>query len=76
MRPVTPGDDGPSTHDRLIARNAKLRRRNQELASDLALATAQLQHLALTNKTLREALEAQTKVSHIDDRRWPSGHRN
>ncbi|MGW0885769.1 hypothetical protein [Streptomyces sp. NPDC002671] len=74
----TPADpaDGPTAHDRLVARNAKLRRRNQELTSDLALAVAQLQQLALTNERLREALEAQMKVSHIDDRRWPSGHRH
>ncbi|MER6787935.1 hypothetical protein ABT330_25495 [Streptomyces sp. NPDC000658] len=34
--PAMPAD-GPSEHDRLIDRNAKLRRRNQELASELAL---------------------------------------
>src|SRR3954462_10698488 len=36
---------GPTEHDKLIARNAKLRNRNRELAVQLALAAAQIQHL-------------------------------
>ncbi|WP_331735991.1 hypothetical protein [Streptomyces sp. NBC_00057] len=34
---------GPTAHDRLVARNAKLRRRNRELTSQLAVAVAQIQ---------------------------------
>ncbi|MFF8643236.1 hypothetical protein [Streptomyces sp. NPDC015345] len=63
--------DGPSEHDRLIARNAKLRRRNQELVSRLALAVAQLQHLAMTNERLREALENASKITSIHGKRPP-----
>ncbi|MFE9813052.1 hypothetical protein [Streptomyces sp. NPDC005548] len=69
--PAIPADE-PSEHDRLIARNAKLRRRNQELASELALATAQLQHLALTNERLREALENASKITSIHGKRGSS----
>jgi DNA-binding transcriptional regulator YhcF (GntR family) len=61
--------NGPTTHDRLIARNAKLRRRNQELTSDLALAVAQLQQLSLTNEQLRKALEDVSKVTSIHSKR-------
>ncbi|MBU3864409.1 hypothetical protein KN815_10050 [Streptomyces sp. 4503] len=69
--PAIPAD-GPSEHDRLMARNAKLRRRNQELASELALATAQLQHLAMTNERLREALENASTITSIRGKRPPS----
>ncbi|MFH8585706.1 hypothetical protein ACH4GP_15020 [Streptomyces celluloflavus] len=68
--PADPAD-GPTTHDRLIARNAKLRRRNQELTSDLALAIAQLQQLALTNERLRESLESASKITNIHGKRTP-----
>lgn len=60
---------GPTEHDRLLARNAKLRRRNRDLTAQLALAAAQIQHLALRNARLEEALEAQAKLSHINERR-------
>ncbi|MER6206330.1 hypothetical protein [Streptomyces sp. NPDC001642] len=63
--------DGPSEHDRLIARNAKLRRRNQKLASELALAVAQLPHVAMTNERLREALENASKITSIHGKRSP-----
>lgn len=58
----------PSAYDKLVARNAKLRRRNQELTEQLKLAAAQIQHLALTGARLQEALEAQSKITHIDGR--------
>ncbi|MFD5478551.1 hypothetical protein [Streptomyces hawaiiensis] len=61
----------PSAHDRLVARNAKLRRRNRQLTDQLKLAAAQIQYLALTNARLQEALEAQAKVTHIDSRGRP-----
>lgn len=59
---------GPTEHDRLVARNAKLRRCNRELTAQLALAAAQVQHLALANKRLTEALEAQSNITRIDGR--------
>ncbi|WP_170305108.1 hypothetical protein [Kitasatospora viridis] len=43
----------------------QLRRRNRELATDLALAIAQLQQLALTNEQLRAVLEAASNVTNI-----------
>ncbi|MFZ3491937.1 hypothetical protein ACODT5_46870 [Streptomyces sp. 5.8] len=56
---------GPTEHDRLVARNAKLRRRNRDLTGQLALAAAQVQHLALRNERLKEALEAASRVTNI-----------
>ncbi|MCX4819669.1 hypothetical protein OG883_07065 [Streptomyces sp. NBC_01142] len=63
--PVTPSS-GPTEHDRLVARNAKLRRRNRDLAAQLALAAAQIQHLALRNERLQEALETASNVTSIN----------
>ncbi|MFD7487739.1 hypothetical protein ACFRFU_52645 [Streptomyces sp. NPDC056704] len=60
--------DGPTEHDRLIARNAKLRRRNHELADELALAIAQIQHLALRIEGLQEALKSAANVTSINSR--------
>jgi hypothetical protein len=60
---------GPTEHDRLVARNAKLRRRNRELNTQLALAAAQIQHLALRVAKMQDALEIQARVSPIADRR-------
>jgi hypothetical protein len=60
---------GPTEHDRLVARNAKLRRRNSELNSQLALAIAQIQFLALRAARLEEDLKAQTNVTQLADRR-------
>ncbi|MCG0283930.1 hypothetical protein [Streptomyces sp. PSAA01] len=59
---------GPTAHDRLVARNAKLRRRNRELATQLALAAAQIQNLALRNERLQEALEEASNVTSINSR--------
>ncbi|MBP5898108.1 hypothetical protein [Streptomyces scabiei] len=59
---------GPTEHDRLVARNAKLRRRNRELTTQLALAAAQIQHLALRNERLQEALEEASNVTSINSR--------
>jgi hypothetical protein len=56
---------GPTEHDRLVARNAKLRRRNRELQDQLSLAVAQIQHLALRAARLEEVLEGQLKVTPI-----------
>ncbi|MEU9271918.1 hypothetical protein AB0E04_41915 [Streptomyces sp. NPDC048251] len=59
---------GPTEHDRLVARNAKLRRRSRELTTQLALAAAQIQHLALRNERLQEALEEASNVTSINSR--------
>ncbi|MBK6042240.1 hypothetical protein [Streptomyces sp. MBT55] len=59
---------GPTEHDRLIARNAKLRRRNRELTTQLALAAAHIQHLALRNERLLEALKSAANVTSINSR--------
>lgn len=59
---------GPTVHDRLVARNAKLRRRNRELTAQLTLAAAQIQNLALHNERLKEALEETSNVTSISSR--------
>ncbi|MEW2120252.1 hypothetical protein AB0945_34755 [Streptomyces sp. NPDC005474] len=64
----TPSRSGPTEHDRLIARNARLRRRNRDLNAQLALAAAQIQHLTLRNERLQEALEATSNVTSISSR--------
>ncbi|MFD3959652.1 hypothetical protein ACFWRG_29935 [Micromonospora tulbaghiae] len=61
---------GPTEHDRLVARNAKLRRRNRDLNSQLALAIAQIQFLTLRAAKLEEDLKAQTNVTRLADRRF------
>ncbi|MER6186418.1 hypothetical protein [Streptomyces sp. NPDC001652] len=48
--------DGPSEHDNLVVRNAKLRRRNRDLTAQLALAAAQMQRLALRAARMQEVL--------------------
>ncbi|MCX4597244.1 hypothetical protein OG819_48890 [Streptomyces sp. NBC_01549] len=65
--PTTPRS-GPTAHDRLVARNAKLRRHNRELTTQLALAAAQIQNLALRNERLQEALEETSNVTSISSR--------
>lgn len=59
---------GPTEHDRLIARNAKLRRRNRDLSAQLALAAAQIECPTLGNERLQEALEATSNVTSISSR--------
>jgi hypothetical protein len=56
----------PSPYDTLVARNAKLRRANRSLTGNLKLAAAQIQRMALDNARLRQALEASTNVTRID----------
>ena len=65
--PTTPRS-GPTTHDKLVARNAKLRRRNRDLTAQLALAAAQIQYLALRSERLQEALESAARVTNINSR--------
>jgi hypothetical protein len=66
--PDAPVGSQPNTYDKLVARNAKIRRRNHELTAQLKLAAAQIQYLALRNARLEEALEAQIGVTRIDGR--------
>ncbi|MFI6007092.1 hypothetical protein ACIA98_43430 [Streptomyces sp. NPDC051366] len=68
--PATPRR-GPTEHDKLIARNAKLRRQNRDLVTQLALAAAQIQHLALRTQRLQTALESASKVTNISSRTSP-----
>ena len=60
---------GPTEHDKLVARNAKLRRRNRDLAAQLTLAAAQIQFLALRAARLEAALEASAKITYINEKR-------
>ncbi|MDT0616146.1 hypothetical protein [Streptomyces lancefieldiae] len=60
---------GPTEHDKLVARNAKLRRRNRDLAAQLTLTAAQIQFLALRAARLEAALEASAKITHINEKR-------
>ncbi|PKV88210.1 hypothetical protein [Streptomyces sp. TLI_146] len=63
--PVAP--EGPSPNDRLIARNAKLRRANRELTATVNLAVAQIHRLSVENRQMRAELEAATGVTHLSD---------
>lgn len=62
---TAPEAQAPSAQDSLVARNAKLRRRNRELTAALALAAAQIQYVTLENTRFREALEAQQSVTRL-----------
>ncbi|MFG3532236.1 hypothetical protein ACGF8B_36720 [Streptomyces sp. NPDC047917] len=64
--PATAAEKHPSPYEILAARNAKLRRANRSLTENLRFAAAQIQHLAVDNAHLREALEASSKVTRID----------
>lgn len=64
--PTTAAEKHPSPYEILAARNAKLRRTNRSLTENLRFAAAQIQHLAVDNARLREALEDSTKVTRID----------
>ncbi|MGV9419970.1 hypothetical protein ACWDO6_21015 [Streptomyces sp. NPDC003674] len=52
----------------MIARNAKLRRRNRELTAALAMATAEIQYVTLENARIREALEAREGITQLSSR--------
>jgi transposase-like protein len=65
------GQPGTSRYDQLIARNARLRRANRNLADHLAIAAANIQRLTLENQRLRRELEASAKVSRIGTMRRP-----
>lgn len=59
-------DEQPSPYDVLVARNAKLRRANRTLSDNLRLAVAHIQRLGVDNARLRDALEANSNITHID----------
>lgn len=66
-------DTGPSPHEQLTARNAKLRRANRLLTQNLHLAAAQVQRLSLDNARLRRELQNIASVTSIDRaRRGPT----
>ncbi|WP_406349764.1 hypothetical protein [Streptomyces sp. NBC_00658] len=54
-----------SRYDLLVARNAKLKRRNRELTAQLTLAAARIQQITLDNHGLRHQLEAVSGVPLI-----------
>jgi hypothetical protein len=64
--PTAAAEKHPSPYEILAARNAKLRRSNRSLTENLRFAAAQIQHLAVDNARLREALEDSSKVTRID----------
>ncbi|MGW0908120.1 hypothetical protein [Streptomyces sp. NPDC002853] len=66
--PANEAARGPSAQDKLIARNAMLRRRNRALTAALALATAQIQYVTLENARVREALEAREGITQLSSR--------
>ncbi|MGH3405188.1 MAG: hypothetical protein ACRDRJ_22195 [Streptosporangiaceae bacterium] len=62
-----PGTDAAlSPYEKLIARNAKLRRANRVLTQNLRLAAAQIQRLGIENARLRDALEVSGNIARID----------
>jgi hypothetical protein len=64
--PTMPGaPDEPTRYDRLVARNAKLKRHNRELTETLTLAACHIQRITLENQKLREELEAATGVTRL-----------
>lgn len=54
-----------SSYDKLLARNAKLRRNNRQLRDHLQLAVANIQRLTLQVHRQQQALEAASQVTHI-----------
>jgi predicted ArsR family transcriptional regulator len=65
----------PSSHDTLLARNAKLRRANRNLTDHLRLAAAHIQRLTLDNAQLHEALQADSKITRIGRPNHPRNRR-
>jgi hypothetical protein len=61
-----PGDDTPAIE------NARLRRRNLELADQIEVAIAHLQRLTLENHALREELERSKAITRLPRARPPT----
>jgi transposase-like protein len=76
----TPSGEAPATspgatrYDRLVARNAKLRRANQGLTDHLKIAAAHIQRLTLENHRLRQELEGAANVTRIGPQEKRGGH--
>ncbi|WP_406358507.1 hypothetical protein [Streptomyces sp. NBC_00658] len=65
-RTSAPAASTPTSHYRLlVARNAKLKRRNKELTAHLTLAAARIQQITLDNQRLKQQLEVVTGVTRI-----------
>jgi hypothetical protein len=68
VRTAPPAEDHPqatSRYDRLIERNAKLRRANRDLRDHLTLAAAHVQRLSLENDRLLRTVETATGVTRL-----------
>ncbi|MEU9291463.1 hypothetical protein AB0D57_44320 [Streptomyces sp. NPDC048275] len=57
--------DRATRYDKLVARNAKLKRHNRELTETLELAACHIQRITLENQKLREELEAVTGITRL-----------
>ncbi|MFI6048419.1 hypothetical protein ACIA8C_42890 [Nocardia sp. NPDC051321] len=57
---------------RLVARNAKLRRDNQQLRCQIDLAAANLARLAIINHHLQHQLEEAHQITNITSRKPPA----
>ncbi|MGR8007705.1 hypothetical protein [Streptomyces hypolithicus] len=70
VRSAAPADQGERTtaYDKLVARNARLKRVNSEQQAHLRLAAAEIQRLALLNAALLEDLEEARNVTPIRPR--------
>ncbi|SHY88579.1 hypothetical protein [Mycobacteroides abscessus] len=68
--PATDVKDSPAAleRNRLVARNAKLRRANQELREHLQLAATTIARLSIDNNRLRTQLEQASKVTKLAPR--------
>lgn len=65
----TESETGHSSHEKLVARNAKLRRNNRQLREHLQLAVANIQRLTLQVHRQQKALEAASQVTHISTKK-------
>jgi hypothetical protein len=68
--PPTDVKDSPAAveRDRVVARNAKLRRANQELREQLHLAAATIARLSIDNNQLRTQLEQARGITRLTPR--------
>ncbi|PPJ25646.1 hypothetical protein [Nocardia nova] len=68
--PTTKNADSPAAdeHERLVARNAKLRRDNRRLREHLDIAAANLARLSIDNQRLQQQLEHARGVTSITSR--------
>ncbi|BBC98578.1 hypothetical protein [Streptomyces griseofuscus] len=64
-RPTPGAPSEPTRYHRLVARNAKLKRRNREFTETLTLAACHIQRVTLENRKLRGELKAATGVARL-----------